>query len=78
MSLPFLPAVGELEWQSHFDLGYRGMHSYDLFFEDFFVPAENLIGEAKGEGKGFYYTMAGFSGGRIRLQRAQRSHAGGL
>ena len=47
-------------------LGYRGMHSYDLFFEDFFVPAENLIGEAKGEGKGFYYTMAGFSGGRIQ------------
>ena len=42
------------------------MHSYDLFFEDFFVPAKNLIGEAKGEGKGFYYTMAGFSGGRIQ------------
>jgi len=47
-------------------LGYRGMHSYDLFFEDYFVPAENLIGEKKGEGKGFYYTMAGFSGGRIQ------------
>ena len=47
-------------------LGYRGMHSYDLFFEDYFVPAENLVGEKKGEGKGFYYTMAGFSGGRIQ------------
>ena len=42
------------------------MHSYDLFFEDYFVPAENLVGEKKGEGKGFYYTMAGFSGGRIQ------------
>ena len=47
-------------------LGYRGMHSYDLFFEDYFVPAGNLVGEKKGEGKGFYYTMAGFSGGRIQ------------
>ena len=42
------------------------MHSYDLFFEDYFVPAENLVGEEAGEGKGFYYTMAGFSGGRIQ------------
>lgn len=47
-------------------LGYRGMHSYDLFFEHYFVPAENLVGEKNGEGKGFYYTMAGFSGGRIQ------------
>jgi (2S)-methylsuccinyl-CoA dehydrogenase len=42
------------------------MHSYDLFFEDFFVPAENLVGEEAGEGKGFYFTMAGFAGGRIQ------------
>lgn len=47
-------------------IGYRGMHSYDLFFEDFFVPAENLVGEKAGEGKGFYFTMAGFAGGRIQ------------
>lgn len=47
-------------------LGYRGMHSFDLFFEDYFVPAENLIGEADGEGKGFYFTMSGFAGGRIQ------------
>ena len=52
-------------------IGYRGMHSYDLFFEDYFVPAENLVGEEQGEGKGFYYTMAGFSGGR--LQTAARA-----
>ena len=57
---------GSLSGKAISTLGYRGMHSYDLFFEDFFVPAENLIGEAKGEGKGFYYTMAGFSGGRIQ------------
>jgi len=47
-------------------IGYRGMHSYDLFFEDFFVPSENLVGEEAGEGKGFYFTMAGFAGGRIQ------------
>lgn len=47
-------------------LGYRGMHSYDLFFTDYFVPAENLVGEQPGEGQGFYFTMAGFSGGRIQ------------
>ena len=57
---------GRLSGKAISTLGYRGMHSYDLFFEDFFVPAASLIGETKGEGKGFYYTMAGFSGGRIQ------------
>ncbi|KAA1172288.1 acyl-CoA dehydrogenase [Marinobacter salinexigens] len=47
-------------------IGYRGMHSYDVFFEDYFVPADCLIGEEKGRGKGFYFTMAGFAGGRIQ------------
>ncbi|HAJ77217.1 MAG TPA: acyl-CoA dehydrogenase [Gammaproteobacteria bacterium] len=62
---------GSLTGKAIATLGYRGMHSYDLFFEDFFVPAENLLGEEDGEGKGFYYTMAGFSGGR--LQTAARA-----
>lgn len=57
---------GALTGKAIATLGYRGMHSYDLFFEDYFVPAENLVGEEAGEGKGFYYTMAGFSGGRIQ------------
>ena len=57
---------GSLTGKAISTLGYRGMHSYDLFFEDYFVPAENLVGENQGEGKGFYYTMAGFSGGRIQ------------
>lgn len=59
-------AGGSLTGKAIATLGYRGMHSYDLFFEDYFVPAENLVGEKQGEGKGFYYTMAGFSGGRIQ------------
>ena len=57
---------GSLSGKAIATLGYRGMHSYDLFFEDYFLPAENLIGEQQGEGKGFYYTMAGFAGGRIQ------------
>ena len=47
-------------------LGYRGMHSFDLSFENFFVPDANVIGEEGGLGKGFYLTMAGMVGGRIQ------------
>ena len=47
-------------------IGYRGMHSYEVFFDNVFVPDENLVGGPAGEGKGFYFTMAGFAGGRIQ------------
>lgn len=47
-------------------IGYRGMHSFDLSFEDYFVPDTALVGGKAGEGKGFYLTMAGLSGGRIQ------------
>lgn len=57
---------GELSGKAIATLGYRGMHSYDLVFSDFFVPADNLVGAEQGVGKGFYYTMAGFAGGRIQ------------
>lgn len=46
--------------------GYRGMHSYVLSFDDFFVPAENLVGEESGLGRGFYLQMAGFAAGRLQ------------
>ncbi len=52
-------------------LGYRGMHSYEMFYDDYFVADDALVGEAKGEGRGFYYTMRGFMGGR--LQTAARA-----
>jgi (2S)-methylsuccinyl-CoA dehydrogenase len=52
-------------------IGYRGMHSFEMFYDDFFVPDTNLVGEREGEGKGFYFTMRGFSGGR--LQTAARA-----
>lgn len=47
-------------------LGYRGMHSFEMFYDGFFVPAANLIGGEAGRGRGFYYTMGGFAGGRIQ------------
>ena len=52
-------------------IGYRGMHSFTLFFDNFFVPQENLIGGQAGEGQGFYQTMKAFAGGR--LQTAARA-----
>jgi len=60
------PGGGKLTGQSIPTVGYRGMHSFQLFFDDFFVPATHLLGEGQGLGKGFYFTMRGFSGGRIQ------------
>ncbi|MDS4027362.1 MAG: acyl-CoA dehydrogenase family protein [Candidatus Contendobacter sp.] len=57
---------GKLSGKAISTIGYRGMHSFDLFFDNVFVPDENMLGGPKGEGKGFYFTMAGFSGGRIQ------------
>ena len=42
------------------------MHSFDLSFEDFFVPDANVVGGEAGLGKGFYFTMAGMVGGRMQ------------
>lgn len=47
-------------------IGYRGMHSFDLVFEQFFVPDANVLGGEAGLGKGFYFTMAGMVGGRMQ------------
>ncbi|WP_082151575.1 acyl-CoA dehydrogenase family protein [Caenimonas sp. SL110] len=47
-------------------IGYRGMHSFDLNFENFFVPDANVVGGEAGLGQGFYLTMAGMVGGRMQ------------
>lgn len=46
--------------------GYRGMHSYILNFEDYFVPAENIVGEEAGLGRGSYMTLGGIQAGRLQ------------
>ncbi|MFT7599102.1 MAG: (2S)-methylsuccinyl-CoA dehydrogenase [Acidimicrobiales bacterium] len=65
------PGGGKLEARPIDTIGYRGMHSYEIAFDNFFVPAENLIGMDEGQGRGFYYQMAGFENGR--LQTAARA-----
>src|SRR5215210_27198 len=47
------------------------MHAYEIAFDQWFVPAANLIGLEGGLGRGFYYQMAGFENGR--LQTAARA-----
>lgn len=59
-------AAGRLSGRAIPTIGYRGMHSYDLAFEDFFVPDANVIGGEAGLGKGFYFTMNGMMGGRMQ------------
>jgi (2S)-methylsuccinyl-CoA dehydrogenase len=57
---------GKLTGKAIPTIGYRGMHSFDVFFDNVFVPDSHLLGGEAGLGKGFYFTMAGFSGGRIQ------------
>jgi (2S)-methylsuccinyl-CoA dehydrogenase len=60
------PGGGVLHGKADPTPGYRGMHSFTLAFERYFVPAENLVGEAQGEGRGFYLQMQGFAAGRLQ------------
>lgn len=62
---------GHIEGKAIPTIGYRGMHSYEVAFENYWVPEENLIGGEGGLGKGFYMQMEGFAGGR--LQTAARA-----
>ncbi|HMJ11298.1 MAG TPA: acyl-CoA dehydrogenase family protein [Polyangiaceae bacterium] len=57
---------GKLEGKADRTPGYRGMHSFTLSLEDYFVPEENLVGGNAGEGRGFYLQMAGFAAGRLQ------------
>lgn len=57
---------GRLSGKAIPTIGYRGMHSFDLAFEDFFVPDAGVLGGEEGLGKGFYFTMAGMTGGRMQ------------
>ncbi|MEN9802072.1 MAG: hypothetical protein RLZ37_1197 [Actinomycetota bacterium] len=64
-------SIGKMEGRPIDTIGYRGMHSYEIALENWWVPASNLIGEEGGLGKGFYYQMEGFENGR--LQTAARA-----
>jgi len=54
---------GKMTGRAIATVGYRGMHSFAIQFDDWFVPEDQRIGA---EGQGFYLVMEGFSGGRIQ------------
>jgi (2S)-methylsuccinyl-CoA dehydrogenase len=60
------PGGGRIVGKADATPGYRGMHSFTLNFENYFVPAENLVGGEAGLGRGFYLQMAGFAAGRLQ------------
>src|SRR5688500_10884118 len=62
---------GRMEGRPIDTIGYRGMHSYEVALDNWYVPAENLIGRDEGMGRGFYLQMEGFENGR--LQTAARA-----
>jgi (2S)-methylsuccinyl-CoA dehydrogenase len=65
------PGGGRMEGRPIDTIGYRGMHSYEIAIENWWVPGDHLIGEESGLGKGFYFQMEGFENGR--LQTAARA-----
>jgi len=65
------PGGGKMEGRAIDTIGYRGMHSYEIAFDNWFVAEANQVGGDEGLGKGFYYQMAGFENGR--LQTAARA-----
>lgn len=64
-------STGKMEGRPIDTIGYRGMHSYEIAFDNWWVAADNLIGGENGLGKGFYFQMEGFENGR--LQTAARA-----
>lgn len=65
------PGGGKMEGRAIDTIGYRGMHSYEIALEDWFVADANVVGGDDGLGRGFYSQMAGFENGR--LQTAARA-----
>jgi len=65
------PGGGKMEGRAIDTIGYRGMHSYEIALDNWFVAAANQVGGEDGLGKGFYYQMEGFENGR--LQTAARA-----
>jgi len=65
------PGGGRMEGRPIDTIGYRGMHSYEIAFDDWFVADTGLVGGDDGVGRGFYLQMAGFENGR--LQTAARA-----
>ena len=59
------PAVGFSVGQHLDKLGYRGIDTCELIFEDCRIPADSLVGGV--EGQGFRHVMSGLETGRINI-----------
>ena len=59
------PAAGFTVAQKLDKLGYRGIDTTELVFDNVRVPIENLVGGV--EGQGFRQVMSGLEGGRINV-----------
>lgn len=60
------PGGGTLTGKADRTPGYRGMHSFTLAFDKWFVPDAQLVGGEQGLGRGFALQMAGFAAGRLQ------------
>ena len=65
------PGRGRMQGRAIDTIGYRGMHSFEISFDQWWVPNDALIGGEAGRGRGFYLQMEGFESGR--LQTAARA-----
>ena len=60
------PGGGVLEGRAIPTIGYRGMHTFELAFDRFRLPASALVGGEAGLGRGFYLQMESFAMGRLQ------------
>jgi len=63
---------GRIEGRAIPTLGYRGMHSFEVSFEGWRIPADAIIGGEEYLGRGFYLQMEAFANARVQTSaRAQ-------
>lgn len=60
------PGGGTLSGKADRTPGYRGMHSFSLAFDQWFVPDAQVVGGDAGVGRGFAFQMSGFAAGRLQ------------
>ena len=60
------PEGGSMSATANPTPGYRGMHSFTVAIDNYFVRHANLVGEDDGMGRGFALQMGGFAVGRLQ------------
>jgi len=60
------PGGGTLIGKADRTPGYRGMHSFTLAFDRWWVPDAQVVGGEGGVGRGFPLQLAGFAAGRLQ------------